>query len=228
MRLRQGRADDVTIYSDDPAAVARRWQAGGATFLHVIDLDGAFQGRPVQLDVISAIRAALEIPFEVGGGLRTDDDIRRLLDLGVDRVILGTRACENTAELAQLVARFGNRLAVGIDARDGMAQTKGWVTTTRVRAVALAAAVADAGVATIIYTDTATDGMLKGPNCDAIRDMCSAAPAAAVIASGGVTSAEDIRRLRGLRAANLKGAIVGKALYDGRVTLAALLKVAAA
>ena len=227
MRLRQGRADDVTVYAGDPSEVAQRWQSEGAAWLHVVDLDGAFKGRPVHLEAIRAIRAALTIPFEVGGGLRTDADILCLLDLGVDRVILGTRACENTAELARLATRFGKRLVVGIDARNGMVQTKGWVTTSDMRAVDLAAAVARAGVATIIYTDTATDGMLKGPNCAAVQGVCAAAGAAAVIASGGITQVDDIRSLRGLQTANLKGAIVGKALYDGRVKLDALLEAAA-
>lgn len=227
VRLQQGRADAVTIYADDPVAMAIYWQTQGATWLHVVDLDGAFQGRPVHMAAIAAIRRALTIRLEVGGGLRTDSDIQSLLDTGVDRVILGTRACENFADLARLVGKFGAHLAVGIDARGGMVQTKGWVNTTAVKAVELAARVAGAGVATIIYTDTATDGMLTGPNYDATRAVCDAAGPAAIIASGGIASAADIAHYHALRISNLRGAIVGKALYEARVTLAELRQAAA-
>lgn len=228
VRLKQGRADAITVYAGDPAAMAAQWQQQGATYLHVVDLDGAFQGRPVHLKAIAAIRGALTIPFEVGGGLRTDADIQSLLDLGVDRVILGTRACEKTADLARLAGRFGAALAVGIDARNGMVQTKGWVTTTTVNGVDLATRVAEAGIATIIYTDTATDGMLTGPNYEATRAVCLAAEKTSIIASGGISTTSDITRYRAMGIPNLCGAIVGKALYEARVTLAGLRQAAAA
>ncbi len=228
VRLRQGRADDATIYSDDPAAMARQWRAQGAQALHVVDLDGAFAGAPKHLDVVRLIVAAMgEIPVELGGGLRTDDDVRRALDCGVARVIIGTRALADAPALQRLVQAHGARIAVGIDARDGRVQVKGWVETSDTRATDLARRAADLGVATIIYTDTATDGMLAGTNVAAMDEMCATVPACNVIASGGVSAPEHVRTLQALGRANLYGAIVGKALYDGRTTLAALQTAAA-
>ncbi len=228
VRLQQGRAADVTVYGADPVAMARHWQAEGGTYLHVVDLDGAFDGRPRHTEVIRQIVAAVDIPVEVGGGLRTAEDIAQLLDAGVDRVIVGTRACDAPEELRAWVEQYGQRLAVGIDARDGQVQTKGWTETTATRAVDLAAQMHAWGVATLIYTDTARDGMLEGVNVQAMADVCDAVagaegqPATQVIASGGVSSVADIRALTALGRPNLAGAIVGKALYENRVTLAAL------
>jgi phosphoribosylformimino-5-aminoimidazole carboxamide ribotide isomerase len=227
VRLRQGRAEDVTVYSDDPVAQARRWVDEGARELHVVDLDGAFNGAPAHAGVIRSIVQALRIPVEVGGGLRSDAHIEALVEAGVTRTILGTRAVENTDAFKRLTERFGDIIAVGIDARDGLVQVRGWVETTRVRAVDLARRVEDAGVRTIIYTDTATDGMLGGPNLDAMREMCSTV-ACAVIASGGVSAPEHVSALKALGCANLYGAIVGKALYDGRTTLRAMCAAAEA
>ncbi len=227
VRLQQGRADAETVYGDDPAAQAREWARQGAAWLHVVDLDGAFQGHPVHLDVIASMAAAAGIPVECGGGLRTDADLHALLARGVRRAILGTRALERMEELAALAAKHGDRLAVGIDARDGRVQVKGWTETSRTTAVELARRAAGAGVRTIIYTDTATDGMLRGPNVDGNAELCDAVgPSCQVIASGGISSADDIRRLRALDRPNLAGAIVGKALYEGRVTLSDLLAAA--
>ena len=218
VRLRQGRADDLTVYSDDPLAQARKWVEQGAAELHVVDLDGAFSGEPKHTDVIKRIIEMLQIPVEVGGGLRTDDHIQRVVDAGVTRAILGTRALESVDVLRSLVERFGDVITVGIDARDGFVQVKGWVETTGTRAVDLAVEVEAAGVKTIIYTDTATDGMLGGPNLEAIREICQTV-SCNVIASGGVSAPEHISALRSLGYANLYGAIVGKALYDGKTTL---------
>ena len=229
VRLRQGRADDATVYGSDPAAQARDWARQGATWLHVVDLDGAFQGRPVHLDAIEKMAAAAGIPVECGGGLRTDADIDALLARGVRRAILGTRALERADELAALANKYGARLAVGIDARDGFVQVKGWTETSRTTAVELARRAAAAGVKTLIYTDTATDGMLRGPNFAGNAQLCDAVGAdCRVIASGGITTAADVVRLRALGKANLAGAIVGKALYEGRTTLAELLAAATA
>ena len=221
VRLRQGRADQVTVYGDDPVAMARHWEEQGAEALHVVDLDGAFSGHPVHTEVIGAIVKALKIPVQVGGGLRTAKDIRALLAVGVSRVILGTRACAEPAALAPLVADFREHLAVGIDARNGKVQIKGWVETTDMRAVDLATQMAAIGVRTLIVTDTATDGMLTGPNVAGVRDLCGRVTAD-VIASGGVAAAGDVGRLAALGAPNLAGVIVGKALYDGTATLAQL------
>lgn len=225
VRLRQGRADEVTAYSDDPVRMALHWQEEGGRYLHVVDLDGAFQGHPVHLEALRAIAAALAIPVEFGGGLRQDADIEAVLEAGASRAILGTRVCEHPEEAERLVARFGrDRLAVGIDARDGLVQTRGWVETTEMRADDLARRMDQAGVGTLIYTDTSRDGMLCGVNLKALGEVCAAA-ACDVIASGGVSTLDDIRSLQTLRRPNLVGAIVGKALYEGTMTLNELMNV---
>ena len=225
VRLRQGKAEDVTVYSDDPVAQARVWLEQGAEQLHVVDLDGAFSGEPRHAEVIGKIVRTLGIPVEVGGGLRTDAQVERLLAEGVARAIIGTRALESVETLKTLTGHFGERIAVGIDARDGFVQVKGWVETTGTTAVDLAKQVEAAGVKTIIYTDTATDGMLGGPNLSAMEQMCRAV-SCDIIASGGVSAPEHVLALKALECPNLYGAIVGKALYDGKTTLAAMMAAA--
>ena len=220
VRLRQGVADDATVYGDDPVAMARHWEAEGGRALHVVDLDGAFNGAPAHAEVVAKIAAALSIPVEIGGGLRTDDHVRAMLDAGVSRVILGTRALADEAALKRLVDLYGGaKIAVGIDARNGLVQVKGWVETTGTLATDLAKRVSDLGVGTIIYTDTATDGMLSGPNLEAMDKICEAA-SCGIVASGGISSVKNVRDLVALGRPNLVGAIVGKALYEGRVTVA--------
>ena len=219
VRLRQGRADDVTTYSSDPAAQAADWRAQGGEELHVVDLDGAFAGTPRHSRVISEIITSFRGPVEVGGGLRTPEAVRAVIEAGATRAILGSAALEDRAFLKEMVRLYGARIAVGIDARDGLVQTRGWVETTAVRAVDFAAECSAMGVASIIYTDTATDGMLGGPNLRQMAAICDAAPNAAVTASGGVSSPKDVANLRALGKSNLRAAIVGKALYDGRTTL---------
>ncbi len=221
VRLRQGRADDSTIYSDDPVEMAKRWADEGGEYLHVVDLDGAFAGRPLHLTAIARIVAAIPIPVEVGGGLRTDADVRMLLDAGVRRAIIGTRAFADPDSLADTVRQFGDRVAVGIDARDGRVQVKGWVETTDMLAVDLAQKADALGVETLIVTDTATDGMMIGTNVAAMDEICKAV-SCNVIASGGVTTPDDVRALAALGHANLYGAIVGKALYENTTTLSEL------
>ena len=219
VRLRQGRADDVTVYGDDPAAQAKDWAAQGGRELHVVDLDGAFAGEPRHADVIRRVIEAFGGPVEVGGGLRTPEAVDSVLAAGAVRAIIGSAALEDPAFLSACVEQYGERIAVGIDARGGFVQTKGWVETTKVLATDLAAAVAKAGVRTVIYTDTATDGMLGGPNLAQMAAICDAAPTCQITASGGVSSPRDIANLKALGRANLRAAIVGKALYDGRTTL---------
>ena len=219
VRLRQGRADDVTVYGDDPAAQARDWREQGGRELHVVDLDGAFAGEPKHADVIRRIIAAFGGPVEVGGGLRTPDALRAVLEAGATRAIIGSAALEDPSFLTKAYELYGERIAVGIDARDGFVQTKGWVETTQVKATDLAAAVAKIGIRTIIYTDTATDGMLGGPNLTQMAAICDAAPTCQITASGGVSSPYDVENLKALERPNLRAAIVEKALYDGRTTL---------
>ena len=219
VRLRQGRADDVTVYGSDPAAQARDWREQGGSELHVVDLDGAFDGHPRHTDVIREIIKAFGGPVEVGGGLRTPRAVTEILEAGAARAIIGSSALEDPEFLSKAVELHGDRIAVGIDARNGFVQTKGWVTTTKVLATELAAAVAKIGVTTIIYTDTATDGMLGGPNLSQMAAICDAAPTCQITASGGVSSPYDIENLKALERPNLRAAIVGKALYDGRTTL---------
>ncbi|NCC52514.1 MAG: 1-(5-phosphoribosyl)-5-[(5-phosphoribosylamino)methylideneamino]imidazole-4-carboxamide isomerase [Spartobacteria bacterium] len=222
VRLRQGRAEEETVYAVDPVAMGLRWQDEGARFLHVVDLDGAFEGHPVHDEVVIRIAGALDIPVEIGGGVRTEEQIDRYLNEGVNRVILGTRACADPDGLGRMITRFGAGLAVGIDARDGLVQVKGWTETTGTGAVDLARQLDRAGIQTIIYTDTARDGMLQGVNAEAMRAMC-AAVSCQVVASGGVSAVADMQALRALDKHNLVGAIVGKALYEGTVSLKELM-----
>ncbi len=219
VRLRQGRADDVTVYGDDPARQARDWAVEGGQELHVVDLDGAFAGAPRHAEVVRRIIEAFGGPVEVGGGLRTPEALRAVIEAGATRAIIGSAALEDPEFLTSAVELYGERIAVGIDARDGFVQTKGWVETTQVKATDLAQAVARIGVKTIIYTDTATDGMLGGPNLSQMAAICDAAPTCEITASGGVSSPYDVANLKALERPNLRAAIVGKALYDGRTTL---------
>lgn len=225
VRLLQGRAEQATVYGYDPVAMAKHWVEQGAEVLHVVDLDGAFSGRSVQYELVIQIIRAVQIPVQVGGGLRSDADVARLLEAGAHRVVLGTRAWAEPDEVRKLVERYGAQIAVGIDARGGRVQIKGWTETTNVRSVDLARQAEALGVQTLICTDTASDGMLKGTNTQAVDEICMAVRCT-VLASGGVTSASDVRALRALGRANLGGAVVGKALYEGRVTLAELKEAA--
>ena len=219
VRLRQGRAEDVTVYGDDPAAQARDWAGQGGRELHVVDLDGAFAGTPRHVETIRRIIEAFEGPVEVGGGLRTPEAIAAVLDAGAARAIIGSAALEDPELLSKMVELYGERIAVGIDARDGLVQTRGWVETSSVKAVDLAAAVAKIGVKPIFYTDPATDGMRAGPNLSQMAAICDAAPTCSITASGGVSSVYDVQNLKALERSNLRSAIVGKALYDGKTTL---------
>jgi len=220
VRLQQGRADAATVYSDDPAAVAKRWENEGARYLHVVDLDGAFEGEPRNWDCVRSILRAVQIPIQLGGGLRRRSQVEEALKMGVTRVVLGTKACDSPEFVSALVQDFHRHIVVGIDARDGFVAVKGWTEKTQQTAVEFARQINGLGVHNIIFTDVSTDGMLAGPNYVAISALC-AAVTCNVIASGGVSQLEDILRLRRLaeHCPNLVGAIVGKALYDGRIDL---------
>ncbi|MDE1170770.1 MAG: 1-(5-phosphoribosyl)-5-[(5-phosphoribosylamino)methylideneamino]imidazole-4-carboxamide isomerase [Verrucomicrobium sp.] len=223
VRLEQGRREARTVYGADPVAFARQWREEGAEALHVVDLDGAFSGVPRHLDVVAAIARELSIPVQLGGGMREEETVARALESGVARVILGTRACEDLDFVRRLVARFGGeKIAVGIDAKDGFVAVKGWTEKSTRRALDLARELEGAGAGLIIYTDIATDGMFTGPNYRALGEMLEAV-SIPVIASGGIGAAEHIAALRAMPKPPY-GAIVGKALYDGKVTLAQILK----
>lgn len=227
VRLIQGDFDKETVYSDDPQATARKWQAAGAKFLHVVDLDGARAGSPQNLDAIQKILDAVEIPIEVGGGIRTLDDMERLLTMGVRRVILGSVAVENPALVAEAAQRFGDRIVVGIDAKGGFVATHGWEKSSSVTVVALAKQIAAAGVKTIIYTDISKDGMLSGVNAAAFAELAEKS-GAQIVASGGVKSIEDIRALKAVESAGVVGVIVGKAIYTGSLDLQSAIELAEA
>lgn len=222
VRLEQGRKEARTVYGDDPVAFARSFQEQGAQALHVVDLDGAFTGAPQNLGIVQKIVAALDIPVELGGGLRDADTIARALDTGVARAILGTRACESLAFVEEVVQRFGGaRIAAGIDAKEGKVAVKGWTEQSDQAAVPLARKMEQAGVGLLIYTDISTDGMFTGPNYPALSELL-AAVSIPVIASGGIGTADHVRKLRELPQPPY-GAIVGKALYDKKVVLAEIL-----
>ena len=226
VRLLQGRADQETVYAANPADVAAQFCAAGSAWVHVVDLDGAFAGEPQNLAEVQAI-AAIGMKVELGGGLRTRAAVERALGFGVSRVVIGTRAAESERFVAELVEAFGDKIAVGIDAKDGKVAVKGWVDTTGTGALDLAKRMDAVGVRTIIYTDIGTDGMLTGPNFAAQEAMLNAGKFN-VIASGGVSRREDVVKLAELarRYANLDGVIVGKALYEKRVELSDLLEIA--
>ena len=218
VRLYQGDYDRASIFNDNPVEVARQWALEGATRLHVVDLDGAKEGKSVNLSVIEAIARAIDIPVQVGGGLRARAGVSRLLDTGVQRAILGTVAVENPDLVTQLCSEFNDRIVVGIDARNGKVATRGWLETSEVEATKLAAEMAQAGAAAIIYTDIHRDGTLSGPNMDALRELAESIDIP-VIASGGVSSLTDLLSLLSLESAGVTGAIVGKAIYIGDVSL---------
>ena len=215
VRLQQGKAECKTIYSDDPPEVARQWESRGGDWLHVVDLDAAFSGVQSNLEVVQRITETIKIPLQLGGGMRSEAAIEQALLAGAARVVIGTRAAESLDFVADAVLRFGGeKLAVGIDARDGLVAVRGWTEATSLQAEDLAKQVAALGVAAVIYTDIATDGMLQGPNVLAMEKLVAGTDCA-VIASGGVSSAEDLVRLEKID--NLSGTIIGKALFDGLI-----------
>lgn len=226
VRLRRGAMDEATVYAEDPAIQARAFQEAGCRALHVVDLDGAFAGRAVNAGAVDAILAAARVPVQLGGGIRDMAGVARWLERGVSRVILGSAAVKNPALVRETCRAFPGRIAVGIDARDGMVATEGWAETSTLDAEELALRIQDAGVAAIIFTDIARDGMLAGLNIAATTAL-AARLSVPVIASGGVAGAADLDALaaaaRGLPGGRIEGVIVGRALYDGRLTLAQAL-----
>ncbi len=225
VRLRQGRLDAETVFGDDPAAMGLKWQEAGAEWLHVVDLDGAFTSRPQNLDAIRRLRRVLTIPMELGGGLRTLDTMAAYADLGIDRLILGTVALKDPGLAARACARFPGRIAFGLDARDGLLAVEGWTETSRQTALEVARSLAELRPAALIYTDISRDGVKQGVNLEATRALAEAVDLP-VIASGGVSSLEDIQALLPLEKVGVVGVIVGRALYDGNLDLAEAVKLA--
>lgn len=215
VRLYQGDFQRVTVYDDDPVAVARRWVAQGAQRLHLVDLDGARSGHPVHTDIIRAIVRSVDAPVQLGGGLRSAAAVERALELGVQRVILGTAAVQDPELIRQLVEQFGDAIAIAVDARNGMAATSGWTETATISAVDLVERMAALGVRRVIYTDIARDGTLSEPNIATTRALVRRG-GPAIIASGGISTVDHLRRLA---AVGVEGAIVGRALYTGDLSL---------
>ena len=225
VRLKQGRMDDDTIFSTDPVAMALNWQAQGARFLHIVDLNGAFAGTPVNREIIRKIVEALNIPCQLGGGIRDLDTVKAYLDLGLNRVILGTVAVEKPELVEEAAAAFPGQVCVGIDARKGMVATRGWADETEVKALNLAHKFEDCGVAAIIYTDILRDGMQTGVNLEETRALAEAI-SIPVIASGGIATLDDIKALLPLEKYGVNAAITGRALYSGSLKLDAAQELA--
>lgn len=215
VRLRQGDYDRETVFAEDPVAMARRWVDLGARHLHLVDLDGAKEGYPANLQSVGEIVRSIDIPCELGGGIRDEATIRQLLDLGLARLVIGTLALKEPQWFGEMCRAFPDRLVLGIDARQGQVATDGWLQTSKTAAVDLARQFAEHPIAAIVYTDIATDGMMAGPNLTEMAQM-RAAVDVPVVASGGVTTVEDVRRLAQVPMA---GCIIGRALYEGSLKL---------
>jgi phosphoribosylformimino-5-aminoimidazole carboxamide ribotide isomerase len=220
VNLVQGRAEDETVFSDDPVGMAERWEAEGAEYLHLVDLDGAFEGSSANLHIVKKIVEAVNIPVQLGGGIRTMERLDAVLALGVARAILGTAALKDPELVETACEKYGERIAVGIDAKDGMVATEGWLTVSQKSAVEFAREMEIRGIQTIVYTDIKSDGMLKGPNVEATQAIVDAVNSD-VIGSGGVTSIADLKALKSVGAS---GAIIGRALYTGALELKTALR----
>ena len=229
VRLLQGRMEDSTVYSDNPVDLARDFESQGAEYLHIVDLNGAFTGKPVNDEIIRRIVGSVALKIQVGGGIRTLERITELIELGVERVILGTIAVKNPELVAEAVRRYGKRVIVGIDAKDGLVAVQGWAETTEMKAIDLGKAMKVMGVQSVVLTDIARDGMLQGPNIESTVQM-ALETGLSVIASGGISTMADLRNLQAeaLKGVSIEGAITGKALYSGAFTLREALEAARA
>lgn len=213
VRLKQGKFDDITVYYENPAEAAVLWKAKGAKYIHIVDLDGALEGVPKNLEVIREIANGVDIPVQIGGGIRSRQTVDLLLSAGVRRVIVGTMAVKNRELLEELVKEYGDKIVVGIDAKDGKVAVEGWEEVSSIDSIELARELSTVGVKTVIYTDISKDGMMSGPNFEVYGELKEKTELE-VIASGGISSADDIKRLAAM---GVDGAIVGKALYSGAI-----------
>lgn len=221
VRLLQGRFSDVTVYGSDPVSIAQKWESLGGEFIHVVDLDGALKGHGVNAQIISKICQSVSVPVQTGGGIRSMEDIKSKLACGINRVIIGTKAVSDSEFVKKAVDKYGDKIVIGIDAKDGMVAIEGWEKTSDFTAVEFAKKMVNIGVKTIIYTDISTDGTLAGPNIAAMSEMASSVKAD-IIASGGVGSPDHIKELI---PTGVEGVIVGRALYTGNVDLAEAVKI---
>lgn len=224
VRLFQGKADRETVYYENPLEVALMWEQKGARRLHMVDLDGAFQGSPQNKAVIKEIAAALQIPIQMGGGIRKEETVEELLSLGISRVIIGTAAVDNPGLVERLVETYGEKIMVGVDAQDGLVAVKGWVEASTLKALDLVKQMEQLGIKEVVYTDISRDGTLQGPNFDSTREIAENT-GLKIIASGGVSSLEDIKKAKELEGVGISGIIVGQALYTEKFTLEEALKI---
>ncbi|MCP4112080.1 MAG: 1-(5-phosphoribosyl)-5-[(5-phosphoribosylamino)methylideneamino]imidazole-4-carboxamide isomerase [Desulfobacteraceae bacterium] len=218
VRLLQGRMDEETVFSDDPAAMAKRWEDQGAEIIHVVDLDGAFEKSPQNLSSIKKILETVKVPIQLGGGIRNKETVKMFLDIGVSKVIIGTEAIRNPQLVKDACESFPGQIIVGIDARNGMVAIEGWTEVTQVKAADLAKQFEDSGVAAINFTDIHRDGMQSGPNISETK-LLAEAVSIPVVASGGVSTIEDIKNLLPLEQSGVVGVITGRALYSGTLSL---------
>ena len=217
VRLTQGAAELETVYSDDPVSVAQRWAAFGVELIHVVDLDGALKGRPVNLEVVKKITSGVRSRIELGGGMRDEATIEAVFAAGVDRVVIGTRAVEENF-VRRITQKYGDKIVAGVDAAFGSVRVKGWLLDAKISAKDFVRRLENGGIKTINYTDILKDGMLEGPNIDSLREILNSTKID-VVASGGVTTIDDIKKLKALEKRNLVGVIIGKALYENKIDL---------
>lgn len=223
IRLSRGKFDEVTVYSEDPVATAKKWEKAGAQYLHVVDLDGAQKGSMKNFNLIADIAKAVKVPIQVGGGIREKDEIVKLFSAGIARVILGTKAIENRKFLKEILTKWRDKIVVSLDCADGLVTQSGWTKTTEIKATEFAEELEGLGLNSLIYTDISRDGMLGGPNFDGLKKILDAVEMQ-VIASGGVSQLDDIKKLIKLEPYGLTGAIVGKAIYENKLDLKEAIK----
>jgi len=223
VRLLQGKFDEITEYSGDPVAMAKLWQSKGAEWIHVVDLDGAQTGEMQNLDIILKIVEAVDIPVQIGGGIRKKEDIQKLLEAGVSRVILGTKVLEDRTFLKEIIGQWKDKIAASVDCSNGMVAQRGWIETTKIKAIDYVKDLEKHGVSCLVYTDISRDGTLTGPNFEGLIQIAEST-SIPVIASGGIANIEDIKKLIAIKDKGIIGAITGRAIYEGKLDLKEALK----